>query len=228
MAPPPTPGLIQRRWRFILAGAVGVAAGVLARLTSFPPALSSLVGWNSACLIFLSTTLWMMWRDDEATVRARAAYEDQGKTVTLGIVLVAVMASLAATAVAMHEAKAVSAHAAGPAPWAAWIMSVSTLLLGWIVVQTVFALRYAHRYFGDRDEDGKIDRGIKFPGEAPKTYHDFLYVAVCVGATAQVSDFSIITASYRRLVTQHALLAFFYNTMVLALGINILATIIGH
>jgi len=29
-------------------------------------------------------------------------------------------------------------------------------------------------------------------------------------------------------VTQHALLAFFYNTMVLALGINILATIIGH
>ena len=107
-------------------------------------------------------------------------------------------------------------------------MSVSTLVLGWIVVQTVFTLRYAHRYFGDADDDGAIDRGIKFPGDPPKTYHDFVYVAVCVGATAQVSDVNITTARYRRLVTQHALLAFFYNTMVLALGINILATIIGH
>ena len=222
------PGLLHRRWRSLLAFAVGATGGVLAFANGLPPGLSSLAGWNGACVVFLTTTLWMMWRDDEATVRARAAYEDQGKTLTLTIVMVAVMASLAATVVAMHEAKSVTPQAAGPAPWAAWIMSVSTLLMGWIMVQTVFALRYAHRYFGDRDADGTIDRGIKFPGEAPKTYHDFIYVAVCVGATAQVSDFNIITGSYRRLVTQHALLAFFYNTMVLALGINILATIIGH
>jgi uncharacterized membrane protein len=223
-----TPSLLQRRWRSLLAAAVGLAGGTLARSGGFAPGLSSLVGWNAACLVFLATTLWMMWRDDEATVRARAAYEDQGQTLTLSIVLVAVMASLAATVVAMHEAKAVSAQTAGAAPWAAWVMSVSTLIMGWIVVQTVFALRYAHRYFGDSDDDGAMDRGIKFPGEAPKTYHDFIYVAVCVGATAQVSDFNIVTSGYRRLVTQHALLAFFYNTMVLALGINILATIIGH
>ena len=228
MTPSPTPGLLQRRWRTLLAAAVGLVGGTLARLDGFPPALSGLVGWNSACLVFLTTTLWMMWRDDEQTVRARAAYEDQGQTLTLSIVLVAVMASLAATVLAMHEAKTVSAQAAGAAHWAAWIMSVSTLVMGWIVVQTVFALRYAHRYFGDRDADGAIDRGIKFPGEGPRTYHDFIYVAICVGATAQVSDFNIITSSYRRLVTQHALLAFFYNTMVLALGINILASIIGH
>jgi uncharacterized membrane protein len=228
MTPSPTPGLLQRRWRTILAAAVGICGGILAHGSGFAPALSSLVGWNSACVAFLSTTLWMMWRDDEQTVRARAAYEDQGQTLTLSIVLVAVMASLGATVVAMQEAKVVNPHGAGPAPWAAWIMSVSTLIMGWIVVQTVFTLRYAHRYFGDIDEDGAIDRGIKFPGEAPKTYHDFIYVAICVGATAQVSDFNIITSSYRRLVTQHALLAFFYNTMVLALGINILASIIGH
>jgi uncharacterized membrane protein len=228
MKPTRKPGLFQRRWRVILAAVVGVAGLTLARSRGFPPGLSSLVGWNGACLVFLTTTLWMMWRDDEKTVRARAAYEDQGQTVTMGIVLVAVMASLAATVVAMQEAKAGSAPAAGGALLAAWIMSVSTLVLGWIVVQTVFTLRYAHRYFGDADNDGAIDRGIKFPGDPPKTYHDFVYVAVCVGATAQVSDVNITTARYRRLVTQHALLAFFYNTMVLALGINILATIIGH
>jgi uncharacterized membrane protein len=228
MAPIPKPSLLQRRWRFVLAALVGIAGGALANARGLPPSLSGLVGWNGACLIFLSTTLWMMWRDDEATVRARAGYEDQGKTVTLTVVLVAVVASLAATVAAMHEAKAAGGHPVAAAPWIAWIMSVSTLILGWFVVQTVFALRYAHRYFGDQDDDGSIDRGVKFPGEPPKTYHDFIYVAVCVGATAQVSDFNITTAGYRRLVTQHALLAFFYNTMVLALGINILATVIGQ
>jgi uncharacterized membrane protein len=228
MKPTRKPGLFRRRWRVILAAVVGVAGVSLARSSGFPPGLASLVGWNGACLVFLTTTLWMMWRDDEQTVRARAAYEDQGQAVTMGIVLVAVMASLAATVVAMQEAKAGSVPAAGAPLLAAWIMSVSTLVLGWIVVQTVFTLRYAHRYFGDADDDGAIDRGIKFPGDPPKTYHDFVYVAVCVGATAQVSDVNITTARYRRLVTQHALLAFFYNTMVLALGINILATIIGH
>ena len=83
---------------------------------------------------------------------------------------------------------------------------------------------------GVRSENtaGEPDRGVKFPGEAPKTYMDFIYMAVCVGATAQVSDFNITTARYRRLVTQHALLAFFFNTTVLALGINILATLIGQ
>jgi uncharacterized membrane protein len=74
---------------------------------------------------------------------------------------------------------------------------------------------------------GVIDGGAKLPGAPPSTYQDFFYLAVCVGATAQVSDVDITTARYRRLVTQHALVAFFFNTMVLALGINILATIIG-
>jgi uncharacterized membrane protein len=211
-----------------LAALVGVAGGVLAAACGFPPALAILAGWNAACLVFLGTTLWMMWRDDEETVRARAAYEDQGQPVTLGIVLIAVMASLAATVLAIHEAKSPGAHAPASPLWPAMVLSVSTLLLGWLVVQTVFALRYAHRYFGDRNLDGTIDGGIKFPGDPPSTYHDFIYVAVCVGATAQVSDFDITTPSYRRLVTQHALLAFFYNTMVLALGINILGTIIGQ
>ncbi len=51
---------------------------------------------------------------------------------------------------------------------------------------------------------------------------------MCIGASGQVSDFNITSSSLRRLVTLHALLAFFFNTAVLALGINILATLIGQ
>jgi uncharacterized membrane protein len=221
------PSLFERRWRAFVSGAVGVAGVALARWAGQPPGLSSLIGWNAACLVFLTATIWMLWCDDEATVRARAAYEDQGQTVTMTIVLSAVLASLGGAVVIMHEAKLAGAHGGHAAPWS-WMLSVSTLLLSWIVVQTVFTLRYAHRYFGDGDDNGVMDRGLKFPGEPPRTYHDFIYLAVCVGATAQVSDVNVTTARYRRLVNQHALLAFFFNTMVVAMGINILASLIGQ
>ncbi|HEY5107601.1 MAG TPA: DUF1345 domain-containing protein [Caulobacteraceae bacterium] len=227
MTPLATPNLLRRRWRMLLALPVGIGGATLARLHGLPPGLSSLIGWNAATVVFLTTTIWMLLRDDEGQVRARAAYEDEGQTVTMVIILSAVVAGLGATVVAMHESKAASAHTAGAASWA-WILSVSTLVLGWMVVQSMFTLRYAHRYFGDNNADGEVDGGIRFPGEPPRTYHDFIYAAVCVGATAQVSDFSITTASFRRLITQHALLAFFFNTMVLALGINILASVIGQ
>ena len=97
-----------------------------------------------------------------------------------------------------------------------------------MTIQVQFTLHYAHRYFGDRDGDGSADQGIKFPGEDPCSYRDFLYAAVCVGATCQVSDFNITHRRYRDLVTAHAVLAFVYNTMVLALGINIFASLMGQ
>ena len=91
----------------------------------------------------------------------------------------AVAASLAATVIALKEAKAASAHVPDAPPWA-WVFSVSTLILGWFIVQTVFTLHYAHRYFGDADADGEMDRGVKFPGDPPTSYSDFVYMAVCI------------------------------------------------
>lgn len=222
-----TPGLLVRRWRVLLAAALGILGLVVARHTGVRPGLSSLIGWNLAAAVFLVTTFQTMWWADEATVRARAAWEDENRAITLAIIISAVVAGLAATVVAMHEAKAAGAHMAGADSWA-WIFSVSTLLLGWLTVQTVFALHYAHGYFGDGDADGEADGGVEFPGQPPTTYQDFIYMAVCIGVSGQVSDFNLTSDRFRRLVTGHALLAFFFNTAVLALGINILATLIGQ
>ena len=211
----------------MLAALIGLVAGAIAHLKAMPPGLASLIGWNAASVAYLVPTIWMLWCDTEEVVRRRAAVEDEGQGLTSAVVLSAVIASLGGAILALKENKALAAHAAYAPPWA-WIFSVSTLLLGWVIVQVVFTLHYAHRYFGDGDRDGKPDGGVKFPGEAPKTYHDFIYMAVCIGASAQVSDFNITNSRYRRLVTFHSLLAFFFNTMVLALGINILATVISQ
>jgi uncharacterized membrane protein len=220
------PGFVARRWRVLIAAAVGVGCVAAAHQLRLLPGLAALIGWNAASLAYLWPTLWMLWRDDEAKVRQRAAYEDEGSSMTQVIVLSAVVASLGAAVLALRESKAAAAHNPAAPPWAL-VFSISTLILGWIIVQTVFALRYAHRYFGDGNRDGVSDQGIKFPGDAPTTYQDFIYMAVCIGSSAQVSDFDITTSRMRRLVTMHSLLAFFFNTMILALGINILASAVS-
>ena len=224
--PRPKSNFLVGRWRVLLAGAAGLASLVPIGLAHLPPGLTGLIAWNIASVVFLVPTIWIILRDDEASLRRRAAAEDESQSVTLAIVLSAVVASLAGAVLALHESK--GGHgASGVQSWA-WIFSISTLLLGWVLVQTVFTLHYAHRYFGDGDKDGAMDGGVKFPGEDAANYRDFIYMAVCIGATAQVSDFNITNTRFRQLVTVHAAIALFFNTMVLALGINILATIIGQ
>jgi len=217
----------HHRWRILFAALCGVASFAASRVLHAPFGLASLVGWNAASVVFLVMTSWLMLRDDEATVRARAAIEDEHSAVITTLILAAVAASLAATLLALHEAKAVAAHAPNAYPWPI-ALSVSTLLLSWLVIQTVFTLRYAHRYFGDFDQDGNINGGVEFPGDQPKDYRDFIYMAVCVGCTSQVSDFNITNSRFRSLVTAHAILAFSFNVTVLALGINMVASLLGQ
>lgn len=219
--------IMHHRWRLLLAGASGLIASAIAIGLGAFVWLASLIGWNVACIVYLSTTGWLMLHDDEAAVRARARREDEGSAIMTTLVLCAVAASLAAAVLAIAESKASATHLAGVRPWSL-ALSASTLALSWIVVQSVFALRYAHRYFGDSRSSGSINRGIEFPGDPPRSYRDFVYMAVCVGATSQVSDFNITSNRLRNLVTLHAVLAFAFNTTILALGINMLASLIGQ
>jgi uncharacterized membrane protein len=216
---------IHHRWRLILAAIVGLASAGGAFALRAPGGLASLIGWNVACLIFLSLT-WWLFRANEAAVRAHAAMEDQGAPIMTLLVLGAVAASLAATFLALTESKA-GGHSPNGHPWPL-ALSVSTLVMSWLVIQTIFTLRYAHAYFGDYDGDGEINGGVKFPGDPPTDYRSFIYMSVCVGCTSQVSDFNILTNDFRELVTTHAVVSFAFNVSVLALGINMVASVLGQ
>jgi len=142
--------------------------------------------------------------------------------VILILILVAVSASLAAIVGAMLQIKQLPR---AEQPLAAGL-TILTLIGSWVMLQTVFTLHYAHEHFQDIDRRGE-GGGIAFPGEPARTYLDFVYLAVCVGATGQVSDPNVTTGRLRNLVTAHGVTAFFYNTAVLALGINILASLLS-
>lgn len=220
----PIPWYRRRAW---LAGVAGLLAGLIAAHFGLLLGASSLIGWNVAAGLFVAMVFFLIWRSDEARVRQHAAQEDENRAVLMSIILGAASVSLAAIIYAIRESKGQAGHPSS-AHSLALGLSISTLVLNWLVVQSLFTLHYAHRYFGDSNKDKKIDGGVKFPGEQPKTYKDFLYIAICVGCTCQVSDFDITTVRFRNLITTHAVVAFVFNTMVLALGINIVASLMGQ
>ena len=219
--------LLRCRWRALSAVALGAAAGFLAHRLGVRPATSGLIGWDSAALWFVVTTYHALLFDDGETMRRRADMEDENRGVFFTLILSSVIASLAAIVMALKEGKAGSAmHDAIP-PWVVLGLSAATLILSWLVVQGLFTLHYAHRWIGGTEKDRSMAGGIQFVGDAPTTYRDFLYVAICIGATSQGSDFGMANTRFRNLVTIHACLSFLFNTMVLALGINIIASLIS-
>lgn len=226
MTPRRNPPRRSHHWRLGAGAACGALGFAASRALNAPLGLSCLIGWNAACLVFLGLVVTLL-QEDEDTVRARATVEDEGAEIMTVLVIGAVAASLAATILALSESKAVASHAPDAHPWPL-ALSVSTLLLSWLVIQAVFTLRYAHRYFGDDDRDGTINGGVQFPGDPPRRYSDFIYLAVCVGCTSQVSDFNIVSNSFRNLVTTHALISFAFNVSVLALGVNMVASLLGQ
>ncbi len=179
-----------------------------------------LVGWNVGLVLYLITTHAMMLRANEARIRKRAAEQDEGAFVILVLTIVATLASLVAIVVELGSAKP-TPHASdlGPA-----LLAMVTILLSWSFVHTIFALHYAHEYYGER-RDGVIG-GLVFPEDKHPLYWDFLYFSLVIGMTSQVSDVAITSKVIRRIATVHGVVAFFFNLTVLALTVNLISNFV--
>ena len=103
------------------------------------------------------------------------------------------------------------------------ILSVTGMMLSWIMVHTIFTFHYAHIYYDDNRNRSQGDKALDFPGEAKPDYVDFAYFSFVIGMTFQVSDVEICSRKIRRTALAHALLAFALNTFVVALTINLIA-----
>jgi uncharacterized membrane protein len=68
--------------------------------------------------------------------------------------------------------------------------------------------------------------GLQFPGDEDPDYGDFFYAAAIVGTSGQTADVSYVSKPMRRIGSLHCILAYFFNTTVLALLINIAASLL--
>jgi uncharacterized membrane protein len=106
-------------------------------------------------------------------------------------------------------------------------LSVIALATSWLLIHTRYAFHYAHRYYvSGGSKHNKILGGLSFPGDNPPDYFDFAYFSFVIGMTSQVSDVAITSRVMRRITLIHGLLSFAFNMGVLALSINIVASMI--
>lgn len=210
--------------RPLLFAAVAFGLTVALLLGAWPapvdPVLRAVSGFDAGALVFILATLWTMRRADTARIRADAARQDEGRGVILGLVVVSCTASLAAVAVGMNPAS----RTHGPVEVLKVVFAGGSVAVSWFLVQLVFALHYAHEFYGDAA--GAPRGGLAFPGTDAPDYWDFLHFSIVLGAASQTADVSFTQGRMRRIGTLHTLVAFVFNTAVLALAINLMAALI--
>ncbi len=199
------------------AASLVVAIALPAQL-SWPERL--VCGWNIGATLLLTLAWSFIARSDADRTRKLAATEDPGRNMVTVLVLAASAFSLFAATVAMRHARA-HTSALGDALVGVCAFAVVT---AWVAAHSAYTLRYAHLYYRDDDEG---EGGLSFPGDAKPCYMDFAYVAFVIGMCFQVSDVSITSPIIRRGALAHSLLSFVYNTIIVALTLNLVFGFMG-
>lgn len=200
----------------IIAIAVAVIVALVAPDTwALPTRL--LAAWDAGVALYLALIYSRIARADVAHIRKRASVQDEGAMAILMLTILAAFASLAAIVAFLGGGKI----AQQPESGIHFAFAMATIVLSWTFVHTMFTLHYAHEYYGD----GRDDRtgGLRFPGHDNPDYWDFLYFALVIAMTSQVSDVAITSKAIRRIASLHGVLSFFFNLVVLALMVNMLA-----
>ncbi len=170
-----------------------------------------LMAWDVGVGCYLALAWRMAARSSTAKMQQRAGTEDEKAVVILILTLSAAAASLVAIGIELSGIRD-----AGSEKGFRLAVAGVTILCSWFFVHTIYAIHYAHEYYGDRGER----RGLAFPHDDKPDYWDFLYFSFSFGAAAQTSDVSIVSKRMRRLSLAHAILAFLFNTTILALAVN--------
>jgi uncharacterized membrane protein len=215
---------LRALWRhtpLMLALAAGLSLGIALALTqnAYADLTRMLIAWDVAIVIYL-LAVWQQTRGITSKhMIEHAAEVDEGRYFVLFVSLAGVFASLTAIILELQSklepGMTTNAHVA---------FVFATVALSWLFIHTSFAKHYAHEYFGPGDSGG-IRKGLIFPGGEDPDFGDFFHFALVIGVAAQTADIQISAKPIRRVVTLHGVLAFVFNTVILALTINLAASL---
>jgi len=214
--PPYLMRVILARPRLATSAMVGIA--VIALLPS-DMLLSRrlLIGWDAGIALYLMLVYTLMGRAQIEEIRAHASDQDEGRFAMLVLTVTAALASLGAILAELGVSPG-----AGRTP-VQLALATTTIVLSWAFTHTMFALHYAHDYYG---EHGAKQSGLNFPGDEEPDYWDFVYFSFVIGMTSQVSDVAITSKAIRQTATAHGIVSFIFNATLLALTVNIAASVI--
>lgn len=200
---------VVRLIAMVIGGAIaGIVAGFFGAF-----AYSLLIGWDVAALIFTSWVWISVGTMDQAATGKHATRENPSRGITDALVLIGSLASLVAVGFVLVQSA--SEDKATQAMLAA--LTLLSVALSWVLVHTLFTLRYAKVYYDRKPGD------VDFNNAEEPTYLDFAYLAFTIGMTFQVSDTNLRTRAFRSIALRHALLSYLFGTVILGATINLIA-----
>jgi len=200
-----------------------IAASVLMALVlprGIGAEVRAVASWDGFAVVALVLTWLTILTLRPAQICTLAQREDPSRFAALVLVVLGASASLLAVLVLLQE----SAKMRGGEKIQAIVLALSAVALAWSLIHTVFTLRYAHLYY-----DAKGDAAaLEFPGmDDLPDYLDFAYFAFIIGMTAQTADVNVRDRRLRRTALMHGLVAFAFNTAVVALSIGVLTSLLS-
>jgi uncharacterized membrane protein len=213
--PPDNSGLAAKRVIVGALGGIAVAGVAVAGGASW--SVAGLGATDVAALVFVAWVWISVARADAAATARLARAEDASRTAAEAVLLGAGAASLFAVGFTLAQAS----HAHSPDRGLLTALAVASVALAWSAVHTVYALRYARVYYTPPDG------GIDFKGDIPD-YLDFAYLALTIGMTFQVSDTDLVGKRVRRLALRHALTSYVFGTVIVAVAVSSVASLLGR
>jgi uncharacterized membrane protein len=212
---------VVARKRLFIAAALGLAVFFLVPSTASTPT-RAIVARDAFVTIFMCLIFHLFTVQRPEHMPADAAAQEEGEWTIFWITVGAVTASFGAIIYEFSASKGMP-----PAFRDLHVALVAfTLFASWLMTHVVFGLRYAHEFYETVPGSQAVVGGLQFPADDDPDYWDFMYFALVLGMTFQVSDVQITSRLLRRVATLHGLLGFLFNTVVIALTVNIGASLL--
>ncbi len=205
--------------RLFICIALAVIVYFLVQIKGLDGLSHIMIGWNtfSVCMIVMSWVSFFITNSKQ--IREQAKVQDPSRTIIFIIIIISTLASFLAVLLLILS----KGDQDEGSSWRI-VIAISGMLLSWILIHTTFTLRYAHIYYGDHETKPDTHAGgLEFPGDSKPEYLDFAYYSFVLGMTFQVSDVQITSKRFRSLAMLHGLLSFGFNTIMIALTINLIA-----
>lgn len=210
--------LLRKHQVILIATVIGVAVFLLVTSRALN-ASNLLIAWDATAVTYIVFSLYRMLTADARLIRKRSADLDFSDVLLLFLSSAAAVASIGGILLDLLGIK-------DAPPEVAFFrlgMAIVTIMISWVFLHTMFTIHYAHRFYGG---PGKGE-GLVFaaPVEEP-IYWDFLYFSFTIGVASQTADIGVSSISMRKLVLLHSILSFLFNTTILAMAINVGASLI--
>jgi uncharacterized membrane protein len=218
-------------WWRVISARPRLFIGLLCGLAAIPllphdikGTTQAIVAWDIGVVVYLVLSGFLFTTERLDRMAEDAAAQEEGEwTIFWLTVAVVTFSFVAIISEFANISKDMSPHQRGQHV----TLVAVTLFVSWLMTHTTFAFRYAHEFYEvDDDSTAGICGGLEFPGEKQPDYLDFLYFSLVLGMTFQVSDVQITARKFRRMAIAHGLMSFMFNTIILALTVNIAASLL--